>query len=255
MRTVGLLGGMGPGATVLLMQKVIDRVPAADDADHVPLLVDQNPQVPSRLRFLLEGRGEDPGPVLAAMARRLVGAGARALAMPCNTAHHWADAVRGAGVPFLDMVALASDRARALAGAGGRVGLLGSPALRRVGVYDAPMAARGLALVHPRDADGLVAAIRAVKAGDAGAGPRDLLRRAADDVAAQGAGVAVVACTEFSLLADALDGGTASFDALDALGDAVVDFARAGADQDRANGLDAAAPNRPDDNGQHQRRG
>jgi aspartate racemase len=40
---------MGPEATVLLMQKVIAAVPAQDDADHVPLIVDQNPQVPSRI--------------------------------------------------------------------------------------------------------------------------------------------------------------------------------------------------------------
>ncbi len=87
-RTVGILGGMGPEATVLLMQKVIAAVPARDDSDHVPLIVDQNSQVPSRIRRLIEGVGEDPAPVLAAMARRLEAAGAEALAMPCNTAHH-----------------------------------------------------------------------------------------------------------------------------------------------------------------------
>ncbi|MGB4909635.1 MAG: aspartate racemase, partial [Tabrizicola sp.] len=59
MRRIGILGGMGPQATLLLMQKLIDAVPAADDADHIPLLVDQNPQVPSRIRRLIEGTGED----------------------------------------------------------------------------------------------------------------------------------------------------------------------------------------------------
>ena len=89
-RTVGILGGMGPEATVLLMQQVIAAVPARDDADHVPLIVDQNRQVPSRIRRLIEGTGEDPRPVLAAMARRLQGRGPQALAMPCNTAHAYA---------------------------------------------------------------------------------------------------------------------------------------------------------------------
>ena len=88
MRRVGILGGMGPQATILLMQKVLAAVPAQDDAGHIPLIVDQNPQVPSRIRRLIEGVGEDPGPVLADMARRLVAGGAEALAMPCNTAHH-----------------------------------------------------------------------------------------------------------------------------------------------------------------------
>jgi aspartate racemase len=85
------------------------------------LIVDQNPQVPSRIRRLIEGTGEDPAPVLAAMARRLEGAGAEALAMPCNTAHHFADAIRAAaGVPFLDMVALSVAKAKGLAGRGRR---------------------------------------------------------------------------------------------------------------------------------------
>ena len=78
MRRVGILGGMRPQATILLMQKVLASVVARDDADHIPLIVDQNPQVPSRIAYLLDGAGEDPGPALAAMARRLVAGGAEA---------------------------------------------------------------------------------------------------------------------------------------------------------------------------------
>src|SRR5699024_6094263 len=71
LRRVGILGGMGPEATVLLMSRVIAATPAKDDADHIPLIVDQNPQGPSRIARLIEGIGADPAPVLAAMARRL----------------------------------------------------------------------------------------------------------------------------------------------------------------------------------------
>ncbi|HAC49643.1 MAG TPA: aspartate racemase, partial [Sulfitobacter sp.] len=90
---VGVLGGMGPEATILLQQRVLGTVNAQDDADHLPLLIDMNPQVPSRIAHLIEGTGEDPAPVLAAMAQRLERAGATALAMPCNTAHHYAPAI------------------------------------------------------------------------------------------------------------------------------------------------------------------
>ena len=76
MRTVGILGGMGPEATVLLMQRLLAAVPARDDADHIPLIVHQNPAVPSRIKRLIEGVGDDPGPVLAAMARRILPPGA-----------------------------------------------------------------------------------------------------------------------------------------------------------------------------------
>ena len=77
MRPVGILGGMGPEATILLMQRIMAAVPARDDSDHVPLIVHQNPQVPSRIAALIEGTGTDPGPVLAGMARGSGGSGGR----------------------------------------------------------------------------------------------------------------------------------------------------------------------------------
>ena len=130
---VGILGGMGPEATVLLMQKLIAAVPARDDADHIPLIVDHNPQVPSRIAHLIEGTGEDPGPVLAAMARRLEAAGAEALAMPCNTAHHYA------GEIGRRWTCRSSTWSRCRVAPGGRwrgagaIGILASPAVRRIG--------------------------------------------------------------------------------------------------------------------------
>jgi aspartate racemase len=226
-KVVGILGGMGPEATVLLMQKVIAAVPARDDSDHVPLIVDQNSQVPSRIRRLIEGTGEDPAPVLAQMARRLEGAGVEALAMPCNTAHHYADAIRGAaGVPLLDMVALSVRRAKALAGEEAAVGILASPAVRRVGLFDGPMAATGLTALYAADEEATLAAIRSIKAHGPTETARGVLEAASADLLARGARVQMVACTEFSLIADAVADGVTAFDTLDALVDEIVAFSQ-----------------------------
>ena len=226
MRTVGVLGGMGPEATVLFQSRLIAAVPARDDADHVPLLVDMNTQVPSRIAHLIEGTGEDPGPVLAAMARRIEAAGAEALAMSCNTAHHYAPAIRGAvGVPLLDMVALSAARAHEVATPGTAVGVLGSPALARVGVFDDPLAACGRETLHPSDGDACLAAIRAVKAGHDPAPARAAIARAAVDLASRGAGAILVACTEFSIHADAAHGPAPVIDTLDVLTLAAARFA------------------------------
>ena len=65
MKTVGILGGMGPKATVLLMQKVINSVETKDDCDHIPMIIHQNTQVPSRLVRILEAKGENPFSMLA----------------------------------------------------------------------------------------------------------------------------------------------------------------------------------------------
>lgn len=225
MRPVGVLGGMGPEATILLMQKVLDAVPAQDDADHVPLIVHQNTQVPSRVAALIEGTGEDPAPALRAMAADLQRAGARALAMPCNTAHHYAQAVAEAtDLPFLDMIAGAAD---ALRGAGAaRIGMLASPATRLAGVFERPFAARGLEPVWLQDDAPLLDIIRAVKAGAPQEQTAPALAAQAALLAGQGAQRLLVACTELSLLSEGLPGDLPRTDSLDCLAAAIVDFAR-----------------------------
>jgi aspartate racemase len=226
LQRVGILGGMGPAATVLLMQKLIAAMPAQDDADHLPLIVDQNPQVPSRLRYLIDGEGADPGPVLAAMAQRLQGAGAMALAMPCNTAHHFAPAIRAATrIPLIDMVALSVAHAAALAAPHGKIGILASPAVQRIGLFDAPLLAHGLTAVYPTDQAALLAIIRSIKGNGATDAARSALRAASAGLRTGGATVQMVACTEFSLISDALDPAAIGFDTLDVLVGGIVAFA------------------------------
>lgn len=225
MRTVGVLGGMGPEATVALMARVIAGVRAQDDTDHVPLIVDQNPQVPSRIRHLIERTGPDPTPVLVAMAQRLERAGAEALAMPCNTAHAYAPAIRAAvTIPFIDMVALSVTQARSrvarTSDVPDRIGLLCSPAVRLARVFDAPLAAANLTPVFAPD-DPALALIRRVKREGATPAAREDFRALAHSVDAP---VQLVACTEFSLLADTAPPGIAFIDTLDVLTRTIIAF-------------------------------
>ena len=109
-RVVGIIGGMGPEATVDLMRRVIAKTPVRDDQDHVHLIVESNPKIPSRIAHLIEGSGPDPTPELIRIAVNLQRAGADALAIACNTAHAYADAIRHAvSIPLLDMVSLTVD--------------------------------------------------------------------------------------------------------------------------------------------------
>lgn len=225
--TIGVLGGMGPEATILLMRRIMAATPANDDADHVPLLVDNNTQVPSRIEALIEGRGDDPGPVLASMARRLEVAGAGALVMPCNTAHAYTDAVRDAvTIPFLSMVELTAD---ALAGAypNGRIGILASPAIKITGLYQRALEPHGMSARYLDDQDALLAAIRALKrdASDTQAGTS--LLQSAEVLMDQGADCVLIGCSEFSLLTPKLAATVPAVDSIDVLAGAAVAFAKA----------------------------
>ncbi|HQU67421.1 MAG TPA: amino acid racemase [Albidovulum sp.] len=226
MKLVGVLGGMGPEATVLLMQKVIALRVGGGDGDHIPLLVHQNPQVPSRIAALIEGTGESPAPVLAEMARALEAGGAKALAMPCNTAHAYGDAVQSAvAVPFFDMIALST---AALAAKGRRIGMLASPAVHRARVFDAAFAKAGLAMVLPEDEAPVLDLIRAVKAGRTGRAEGAALAGLAEGLVAQGADHIAIACTELSLLTPHLPEGLQWTDTLDCLAAAIVRFSLTG---------------------------
>jgi aspartate racemase len=221
-KVVGVLGGMGPEATILLQQRLLRTVRARDDADHVPLLIDMNPQVPSRIAHLIEGTGPDPSPVLADMARRLQAAGATALAMPCNTAHHYAPQIAAAvTIPFLSMVDLSVDRAAERLGEGAKIGLLASPAVRLAGVFDPALSRAGLRALWPADTDRMLVAIRMIKADGATPEAQRILSDAAAELAGQGASLLFVACSEFSLLAPDLRASVPVLDTVDVLADAI----------------------------------
>ena len=223
---VGIIGGMGPEATVELMRRVTVRTRAEDDADHVHLLIESNPKIPSRIAHLIEGSGRDPLPDILRVARNLEGAGAQALAIPCNTAHHYAQEIQAAvAIPLLHMVKLTVARIAART-PGARVGILASTAVHRVGVYERELIDRVLVPVRPRRQEDLMALIRGVKRGETGA-------QAARQLAEIGAEledhceIALIACSELSLISEHLTARGRVLDSLDVLADAIVEFAGA----------------------------
>jgi aspartate racemase len=144
----------------------------------------------------------------------------------CNTAHWYAPDVRAAtSVPFLDMIDLTADALAERATGHKRVGLLASTAVHNVGLYEKALAARGLETVSPQDQPRLMEIIKAVKRGDSGSKVRSGYVAIAAQLASDRVDVLAVACTELSVLADALDPSLPVVDALDVLTRAIIDFA------------------------------
>lgn len=228
-RNIGVLGGMGPQATILLQQRLLSAITADDDASHVPLLIDMNPQIPSRIKRILDQTGDDPGPVLADMARRLEVAGASALIMPCNTAHYYASEIASAvNIPLLHMIEMTGEFILRTIGSGTRIGILASPATQKINLFTRVFAQQGLDTVYPDQSDALLAAIRRIKSRGPRAQDQEALSTAARNCREQGANCLLVGCTEFSLLADTLDIELPIVDTLDVLVMETVRFATAG---------------------------
>jgi aspartate racemase len=200
-RTIGILGGMGPAASADFLTMLVGAVGAAHDEAHPRVLLDSNPYVPDRNAAAM-GQGAAPGPVLAAMAAQLLANGAKVLAMPCNAAHGWADAVR-AVLPedrvFVDLIE--AGVAATLACAPKRVGLMAVGATHRLRLYHAPLAAAGVEVLSP-PADAVAALVARVKGGDTGPAARAAAARLAVRLAEDGADVVLAACTEVPLVLD-----------------------------------------------------
>jgi aspartate racemase len=220
-RVVGIIGGMGPEATVDLMRRVVAKTPAQDDADHIHLIVESNPKIPSRIAHLVDGKGADPTPELIRIAANLQRAGADALAIPCNTAHAYADSIRRAvSIPLLDMVNRTVEHIVRLGVA--RVGVLASTAVHSTALYSAGLSARGIEVIQPVRQDDVMALIKRVKRGDTGLQAQVALGRIALDLAVQ-ADLLLVACSELSVIAAGI---TVPFvDSLEILAQAIIDFA------------------------------
>ena len=197
-KIVGVLGGMGPDATVDFMQKVIAATPADLDQDHVHMLVDHDPSVPGRQAAILDG-GEDPGPAIAAMAVRLERAGADFLVMPCNTAHFYAPQIVDAvDIPLLSII----DVTVAACADYTAVGLMATEGCLQGGLYQDAFTAIGIEIVLPTDQE-LSEFMRLtfrIKSGERDAELVEGMRSLAEALVARGAGAIVAGCTEIPLV-------------------------------------------------------
>ena len=208
---LGVLGGMGPAATVDFLAKLQALTPTERERDHIRTIVDINPQTPDFNDPLAK-----PGPVLAEMAGALQGAGAQVLAIACNTAHTYADLIsRSSGLPLIDMITTASVAARNTGAR--RAGVLGSRAALKL--YREYLAARGLGLVTlPAERqEAFMALLYRIKAGDLSREARTEMAGLARDLVAEGAETLIAGCTEAPLVLGPADTQVPLIDAGDLL--------------------------------------
>ncbi len=229
-RTIGVVGGMGPWATLDFFEKVLRATPARRDQEHLRLIIDNNPKIPDRGPAIL-GDGEDPTPALVATSRTVEAAGADLIVIPCNTAHYFYQAIQAAvHVPVLHIM-------REVAGAAarrfprlGRVGLLGTRATVATGLYQDAFRPLGADVLVPEERgqeviDQLIYAIKAQ-------GVDQALRSAGEAVgrglALAGAEAMILGCTELPLVLDEVSLGRPVLDSNLILAEAAVRLATSG---------------------------
>ncbi|WP_457552649.1 cysteate racemase [Desulfobacula sp.] len=198
---------MGPEATVDLMQRIIRLTPALDDIDHIRCIVDNNPKVPSRIKAIIEGDGEDPGPCMADMGRRLETFGADFLVIACNTAHYYYDAVQKAvNIPVINMIDIVSHHVKTNFPEQDKIGILASPAVAMTGLYTKKLKKLGIKDIWPDSVyqDSLFEVIKEVKKGNTVSNIRAAYEKVCENLSKKGVEAAIIACTELSALDSSL---------------------------------------------------
>jgi aspartate racemase len=197
-KIIGVLGGLGPWATLDFFEKILRLTPARRDQDHLRVIIDSNAKIPDRSPAIL-GQGEDPTPALVATARNLERAGAELLVMPCNTAHAFYDPVRSAvGIPVLHIMEEVAAAARRDLSALRRVGVLATRATIVARLYHTAFAGIGVDVLVPDEVrqETVTRAIYAVKAGTADASMSAAVASVATALVQAGAEALVLGCTE-----------------------------------------------------------
>nr|WP_255463853.1 amino acid racemase [Pantoea formicae] len=204
---MGVLGGMGPLATVDFMHKLLLATPAVNDQQQIPVVAWNVPQIADRQRALA-GKGPSPLPQLLQALNKLTEAGASHIAIPCNTAHHWYDALAAASaVPVLHIVETTLSALETLTERPKHVGLIATQGTLDAGWYQQGLTKLGISPVLPtaKEMDEwFVPGCYAVKR-DERVQAGELLLRQALALQERGAQILILACTEVPLALQAVD--------------------------------------------------
>ena len=202
LKTIGIMGGMGPAATVDLMSRIISMTDASADQEHIPMIVDSNTRIPDRTEAIL-GRGESPVPEMLASAKRLDAAGADFIVIACHAAHYYVPEIKDKiGIPVIDMP---EETAKLLKMNGvNRAAVLATDGTVRSGLYGAALERFGIQTVYPDDRQQktvMSLVYDYVKKGvtDPADLPREEMTGIIGDLSSQGAEALLLASTELPI--------------------------------------------------------
>ncbi|WP_027406776.1 aspartate/glutamate racemase family protein [Anaerovibrio sp. RM50] len=226
-KTIGIIGGMGPMATVDLMKKIILATPASCDQEHIPMLVDNNCMVPDRTKAI-KGMGPSPVPEMMKSAKRLVAGGADFLIMACNTAHYFLpEILPHINIPVVSIidVAVASIKEKGYKS----VGLLATSGTISTKLYQRALEDNGIKCITPAAekqhfVDDMI--YDGVKANNENY-DTTVVRNLLKEMKEQGAEAFILGCTEVPVAVTMYNLEGIFIDSTDELAKAAVKFARA----------------------------
>ena len=201
-KIIGILGGMGPEATIDLFYKIIKFTPAEKDQEHLRIIIDNNPKIPDRTAAIL-GKGEDPLPALQETAQNLEKAGADFIVIPCNTAHYFLSSIQeSVNIPVLNMIEETAKETKKRIPQIKKVGLLASIGVYKSEIYHQHFKKFNIEVVSPeeKDKEEIMKVIYTIKAGDLSKRVKKNILKITQKLIDKGAEAIIAGCTEIPLI-------------------------------------------------------
>src|SRR6056297_230511 len=201
-KIIGILGGMGPEATIDLFQKIVKHSPAKQDQDHLRIIIDNNPKIPDRSRAILQ-KGENPLPEMIATAKNLERAGANLIIMPCNTAHFfYNDLQKKINIPIIHVIKETAIYIHRAFPNIQRISLFATKGTYKTMLYQTFLNKRDIETIIPTqdEQNKIMDTIYGIKAGNRlDLLKRDILKLAENQIAKNAQGI-IAGCTEIPLI-------------------------------------------------------
>jgi len=201
-KIIGILGGMGPEATIDLFYKIIKFTPAEKDQEHLRIIIDNNPKIPDRTAAIL-GKGEDPLPALQKTAQNLEKAGADFVVIPCNTAHYFLSSIQeSVNIPVLNMIEQTAKETKKRIPQIKKVGLLASIGVYKSEIYHQHFKKFYIEVISPeeKDKEEIMKVIYTIKAGDLSKRVKKNILKITQKLIDKGAEAIIAGCTEIPLI-------------------------------------------------------
>ena len=232
-KVIGILGGMGPEATLDCFGKIIKNTPAKSDRDHIRVVMDSNPGIPDRIAAIL-GEGESPVSALIAGCRGLEKTGADFIIIPCVTVHFFLPQIQAqTPLPILSIFDAVAEAIQGDFPAAKTVGLLGTVATVESGLIQKRLAQEKIHTLVPDSAQQskIVDAIKDIKDTRPSRTKSEITNalieaaRSLIDKEPDGADAIIAGCTEIPLALAQEDLPVPYFDSLAILARAAIRFA------------------------------
>lgn len=218
-KTIGILGGMGPAATVELFSRIVNNTVAEKDTDHVNMIIINDPSIPDRTNYIV-GEGESPVPKLKENLKKLVDAAADVIIIPCMTAHAFIEQLQEeTPKPIINGIKLIDDHLKEINGDIGRIGLLATTGSVKSKTYNKFLSKE---IITPTDVEqnrlmDIIYGKNGIKAGYTNQQILQDLLEIVRSLKNKGAQAFIAGCTELGIVLNSENSGEIIIDPIDLL--------------------------------------